>query len=397
MRSKSWRLSIVPALLLMFSPVLSWAQISVSVSIAPPEIPVYDQPPIPGDGYIWTPGYWAWGDDIQDYYWVPGTWVEAPQPDYLWTPGYWGAEGAVFIWHAGYWGPQVGFYGGVNYGYGYGGRGYEGGYWQGGHLFYNRAVVNVGSTHITNVYNKTVINNINVTRVSYNGGNGGVRAQPSAGEMAAARERHIDATPAQREHIQTARSNPDLRAAANHGHPSIAATPRAGNFSNPIPARNAVTPTRNAGVGSERQNPAERQTPQPRLSTPRPGTEAAPNRAVAPNREAIPNREATPNRNEGAPARDARPVQPNREPAPPQHANPPREVPQQREAPQQRQAPPPREAPPPPRQAAPVEPRREPAQTQAPRPAPQAQARPAPRPPERQAEPKEHPNEHEHH
>ena len=369
MRSISWRLSIVPALLLIFSPALSFGQINVSVSIAPPEIPVYDQPPIPGDGYIWTPGYWAWGDDIQDYYWVPGTWVEAPQPDYLWTPGYWGAEGAVFIWHAGYWGPQVGFYGGVNYGYGYGGRGYEGGYWQGGHLFYNRAVVNVGSTHITNVYNKTVINNINVTRVSYNGGSGGVRAAPNSQEMAAARERHIEATPIQREHVQTARTNPELRAAANHGHPAIAATPRAGNFSNPIPARNAA-------VGAERQNP------QSRSNAPRP--------EAAPNRDAAPNREATPNRNEGAPARDVRSVQPNREPAPPQRANPPRE------APQLRQAPPPREAPPP-RQAAPVEQRREPAQNQAPRPAPNPQARPAPRPPERPAEQKEHPNDREHH
>ncbi len=46
----------------------------------------------PGDGYVWTPGYWAWGDDIQDYYWVPGTWVPAPEPEYLWTPGYWAAD-----------------------------------------------------------------------------------------------------------------------------------------------------------------------------------------------------------------------------------------------------------------------------------------------------------------
>jgi WXXGXW repeat (2 copies) len=201
MLSKSWRLSIVPALLLMLSPTLSSAQVNVSVSIAPPELPVYDQPPLPGDGYLWSPGYWAWGDDIQDYYWVPGTWVEAPQPGYLWTPGYWAANGAVFVWNAGYWGPQVGFYGGVNYGFGYGGRGYEGGYWQDGHLFYNRAVINVGSVHVTNVYNKTVVNNISVTRVSFNGGNGGVRAEPPAAEAAAARGPHVEATSAQRQQV----------------------------------------------------------------------------------------------------------------------------------------------------------------------------------------------------
>src|SRR5580698_6284607 len=219
MLSKSWRLSIVPALLLMLSPALSSAQVNVSVSIAPPELPVYDQPPLPGDGYIWSPGYWAWGDDIQDYYWVPGTWVEAPQPGYLWTPGYWAANGAVFVWNAGYWGPQVGFYGGVNYGFGYGGRGYEGGYWQGNHLYYNRAVVNVGSVHITNVYNKTVINNVEVTRVSYTGGSGGVRAQPTAEESAAAHEHHVAVTPAQQQHVQAARSNPELRASTNRGNP----------------------------------------------------------------------------------------------------------------------------------------------------------------------------------
>ena len=64
------------------------AQVAVefSVGFAPPPLPVYEQPICPGEGYIWTPGYWAWDDDDQDYYWVPGTWVEAPQVGYLWHP-----------------------------------------------------------------------------------------------------------------------------------------------------------------------------------------------------------------------------------------------------------------------------------------------------------------------
>src|SRR5580658_10513503 len=98
---------------------------------------VYEQPPVPGPGFLWAPGYWAWGDG--DYYWVPGTWVEAPQPGYLWTPGYWGWNEGVYLWHGGYWGEHVGFYGGVNYGFGYFGGGYQGGYWDHGAFRYNGA------------------------------------------------------------------------------------------------------------------------------------------------------------------------------------------------------------------------------------------------------------------
>src|SRR5580704_13769957 len=114
---------------LVVVPTATFAQVSVGVSItvAPPVLPVYVQPPIPEAGYIWTPGYWAYGDD--GYYWVPGTWVMPPSVGLLWTPGYWGWSGGSYVFNAGYWGPTVGFYGGINYGFGYGGVGYEGGRW----------------------------------------------------------------------------------------------------------------------------------------------------------------------------------------------------------------------------------------------------------------------------
>src|SRR5579859_4942511 len=94
------------ALVLLAISAASSAQIGIAVSIriAPPELPVYEQPPCPAVGYIWTPGYWAYGDD--DYYWVPGTWVIAPSPGLLWTPGYWGWGNGLYVWHAGYWGPH---------------------------------------------------------------------------------------------------------------------------------------------------------------------------------------------------------------------------------------------------------------------------------------------------
>jgi len=104
---------------------------------------------------------------------VPGAWVMAPEPGFLWTPGYWGWGGHGYAFNEGYWGLHVGFYGGVSYGYGYFGEGYEGGRWQEGHFFYNRSVSNVNITNIHNVYNTTVIHNTE-TRVSYNGGSGGI-------------------------------------------------------------------------------------------------------------------------------------------------------------------------------------------------------------------------------
>src|ERR1700735_1336048 len=167
-------------------PANTQAQIGVGISVrvGPPALPVYTQPICPGDGYIWTPGYWAWNGD--DYYWVPGTWVIAPQIGFLWTPGYWGWGGGGYFWHGGYWGPHIGFYGGVNYGFGYFGHGYEGGYWNHNHFYYNRSVNNVNITNIHNTYNRSVSYN-RENRVSYNGGRGGINARPTSGEMAANR------------------------------------------------------------------------------------------------------------------------------------------------------------------------------------------------------------------
>lgn len=211
-------------------PMSSFAFVSVGVSItiAPPALPVYVQPPCPAVGYIWTPGYWAWDDG--DYYWVPGTWILPPSVGLLWTPGYWGWSSGFYVWHPGYWGPHVGFYGGVNYGYGYTGVGFEGGYWRGGAFYYNRSVSNLGSINVTHVYNRTVVNNITVNRISYNGGAGGLRARPSERDLAAEHERHVEFTNMQREHEHMAFGNRDLRASVNGGRPRIAATERPASF-----------------------------------------------------------------------------------------------------------------------------------------------------------------------
>ncbi len=229
--------SLLPALAVI-SPAPSYAQI-VSITIAPPVLPVYVQPAIPAPGYIWTPGYWAWGDE--GYFWVPGTWVLPPAVGLLWTPGYWGWRDGIYAWNAGYWGPTVGFYGGVNYGFGYGGVGYEGGAWRGGVFAYNRTVNNFGTVNITNVYNKTVI--VNNNRVAFNGGTGGLTARPTALEEAAMHQQHVAATAMQTQHEHTASTTRENLASVNHGAPTVAATSKPGEFSGRgvVGARGALT------------------------------------------------------------------------------------------------------------------------------------------------------------
>jgi WXXGXW repeat (2 copies) len=223
--------AIALATALLVAPTASFAAvfvdvgIGVSVNIAPPALPIYVQPPCPAPNELWTPGYWAYGP--YGYYWVPGTWVYAPQPGYLWTPGYWAFTGGAYGWHRGYWGPHVGFYGGVNYGFGYAGVGFVGGGWFGNQFRYNTAVTNVDTTVIDvhNTYvDRTVINNTTTfNHVSYNGGPGGIAARPTPDEAAASTEPHLRPTAEQRQHIQTAGQNRNSFASVNGGRPGTAA------------------------------------------------------------------------------------------------------------------------------------------------------------------------------
>jgi len=404
--------SSVLALMLSAAPaaifgVPAQAQISVDirVDVAPPPLPFYEQPVIPADGYLWVPGYWAWDPVAVDYYWVPGTWVEPPQRDLLWTPAYWGWNEGRYVFYPGYWGREVGFYGGIDYGCGYNGDGYYGGRWNNGAFFYNRTVNNVENVRITNIYNETVVVHDTSTRVSFNGGNGGIAARPTPQQEAFGRERHVEATPVQRQQVvETASKDRSLFSKQNHGEPAIAATPRAGVFQGagvvrgsrtPIAARPGDEPPPN-GVGRPGAEP-DREAPKPEE---RPGAAEAP-RTTEPrprdiNREAPketpmeapradePRRPAEAPKVEEQPREPSRPAQeppkpeerrPTAEPprAEPPRTEPPRAEPSRPESPRveepQRQAPPRAEAPRPPvQEARPPQPPR-PAAAPPPRPA----------------------------
>jgi hypothetical protein len=238
-RSARW---ILMTLLLCLVPASSHAGVFISVGFAPPVLPVYVQPVCPEPGLMWTPGYWGYGPD--GYFWVPGAWVPAPYTGALWTPGYWGWGSGLYAWHPGYWGPHVGYYGGVNYGFGYMGVGFAGGVWRGGVFAYNSAVMHVGVgggwggnrvyVDRTIVERTTIVNN---THVSYNGGPGGINHGATAEERVAMNEHHLAPTSYQAQHANAAMADHNSYAKFNGGHPQNLAVSR------PLAAENHPAPT----------------------------------------------------------------------------------------------------------------------------------------------------------
>jgi hypothetical protein len=263
---RSWRLLLL-ALIVCLIPASSRAAVFVSVGFAPPVLPVYVQPPCPEPGYMWTPGYWAYGPD--GYYWVPGTWVPAPYVGALWTPGYWGWGAGLYVWHPGYWGPHVGYYGGVNYGFGYMGVGFAGGLWVGGAFRYNTAVMHVGPG-IHNVYvDNTIVHNttiINDRHVAFSGGPGGINHPPTAEETRFSNERHTAATSFQTQHQSAAMNNRGSYFNNNHGHPNNAAVARPMNQgfnrqSNAGPQYHGNQPMQQHNQPQQHYQPQEHQAP----------------------------------------------------------------------------------------------------------------------------------------
>jgi hypothetical protein len=191
---------------------------------APPPLPDYDQPPPPDPNYIWTPGYWANGGN--GYYWVPGVWCPPPYYGALWTPPYWAFYNGRYGFHRGYWGPHVGYYGGVDYGNGYIGIGYFGGYWKGNNFYYNRAVTNVGNRdHVYDhsvVYDNHTFGHQPINHISYNGGHGGLDRRPQPSEYAAMHETHTGPLEAQTQLRTEAMHNKSQFYVDNHGRPAEA-------------------------------------------------------------------------------------------------------------------------------------------------------------------------------
>jgi len=179
----------------------------------------------------------------------------------LWTPGYWGFYSSRYWFHPGHWGLHIGYYGGINYGFGYIGTGYEGGYWNSGHFTYNRVYTQVNERKVRNVYSYNAGNrgmnnqgsfnrgNNNNARPSFRGGQGGVQARPQASDAAAWREPTAPRMNTQVQHAQKFQSNPGQLANTNHGRPAQTA------ISKPIPAdRSVKAPTQSRSRGAQQDN-----------------------------------------------------------------------------------------------------------------------------------------------
>lgn len=85
-----------------------------TLGVAFPEEPVIEsQPPDPieeilpdhrpaDENVIWTPGYWYFDQDEEDFVWISGLWRSVP-PGRQWVPGYWNQVSSGYQWVAGTW------------------------------------------------------------------------------------------------------------------------------------------------------------------------------------------------------------------------------------------------------------------------------------------------------
>lgn len=69
--------------------------------MAPPPPRVEPQPPSPGAGYLWAPGYYAFKSKA--YEWTPGAWSRPPQPGLAWVAPTYVTTGGHYYFQPGRW------------------------------------------------------------------------------------------------------------------------------------------------------------------------------------------------------------------------------------------------------------------------------------------------------
>jgi hypothetical protein len=75
----------------------------ITAPSAPPPLETETIPPPPSNVVFWQPGRWSWNGAM--WAWVPGQYVQRPQPQAAWVPGQWiqQANGDGWQWIDGHW------------------------------------------------------------------------------------------------------------------------------------------------------------------------------------------------------------------------------------------------------------------------------------------------------
>jgi YXWGXW repeat-containing protein len=77
----------------------AYAQLSVSINLAPPA-PQYEVVPVLSPGYVWAPGYWGWNGER--HIWIRGRSI-VQRAGYRWEPDRWEQRDRTYYRTAGHW------------------------------------------------------------------------------------------------------------------------------------------------------------------------------------------------------------------------------------------------------------------------------------------------------
>ena len=92
---------IVSAILASGLTAPAFAQVGIYIGRTPPPMRYEVEGPMPGPGYVWTEGYWAWGDGR--YEWRRGAWQRPPYEGAYWSHPHYDHYQQGWAVHEGHW------------------------------------------------------------------------------------------------------------------------------------------------------------------------------------------------------------------------------------------------------------------------------------------------------
>jgi len=179
-----------------------------------------------------------------------------------------------------------------------------------GHFFYNTAVNNVSSTKIHNTFvDRTAINK-NASRVSFNGGKGGVQAQPTAQQRQVSNKRHTQPSSVQQAPVRaTSQDKPNAASTPFTGEPVKPAVTVQPKEVNPQPETTVQSQAPTQQKTEPQQEPAQALQPERQQQQPSPQQPVHQQEKAQPKQEARPSQQAPQQTPDKAPA-----AQPDKKP-----------------------------------------------------------------------------------